>query len=760
VAGVTLKLMAFVRRFLLRRWVPYAVLSSGLILTLLLAYYVTRTTRAGEELRLATVVDESRHLVQIRLDTYVELLRAGAALFAASTSVTTDEFKLFAARLQIGDRYPGLQGIGLVRKFTPQEVAAGDPALDALSQQGVTMWPPGRRPEYMAVVALEPERPRRRASLGYDMFTEPTRRAAMETARDTGEPAASGVLTLVQEIDETPQRGFLIYMPVYRTSRVPTTVEERRRAFYGFVYSPFRGDELLTSVLPAARDLGFSVYDGTLENAAALLHAAPLAARRSPYPPLRAMTPVEVAGRQWTIVFTARPYLDTSALWVAPAVLFGGILLSLALFGIMRTQLEAWEATARHAAELRASEEAQRETGERLRRLVTLEREARAEAQQADRAKDEFLATLSHELRTPLNAMLGWIMMLRSGKVRQERRVDALDVIERNARTQARLIEDLLDVSRIITGKVRLDLQPIQVAPILHTAVEAMRPGADSKKVALRAVIAMDAPAIMGDPNRVQQIIWNLLSNAIKFTPSGGEVRVELAAEDDSVRLAVIDTGIGIAPEFLPHVFERFRQADSSSTRAHSGVGLGLSIVRHLVQLHDGSIEAKSDGQDKGAQFVARFPAAGRDAAGPPGGREKRSQATLAGVRVLVVEDEDDSRDLLQEALLGAGAVVRSADSAEAALAVFGQEDLDIIISDIGMPGVDGYELMRRIRRLPGERGAVPSIAVTAYARPGDREHATEAGFHAHLTKPVDIDELLRTVAALVHNARFKMQPF
>jgi signal transduction histidine kinase/ActR/RegA family two-component response regulator len=752
--------MSFVRRFLLRRWVPYAVLSAGLFLTLLLTYYVTRTTRAGEEMRLGTVVDEARHLVQIRLDTYVELLRAGAALFAASTSVTTDEFKLFAARLQVGNRYPGLQGMGLARYFTPEEVAARDPMLEALAAYGIGIWPPGRRPHYSAVVALEPETERRRASLGYDMLTDATRRAAMERARDTGEPTASGVVTLVQEIDDERQSGFLIYMPVYRTAGVPTSVEERRRALYGFVYSPFRGGDLLRSVLGARRDLGFSVYDGTSVNPAALLHATALVTRASPYPPLRATTQVEVAGRQWTIVFTAQPYLDGSPSWLAPAVLVGGILLMLALFGIMRTQLDAWEATARHASELRASEEVQRETGERLRRLVTLEREARAEAQQADRAKDEFLATLSHELRTPLNAMLGWITMLRAGKVRQERRTDALDVIERNARTQARLIEDLLDVSRIVAGKVRLDLQPLQVAPIVHTAVEAMRPGADSKRVALHADIAMDPPAIMGDPNRVQQIIWNLLSNAIKFTPAGGEVRVELVAEDDALRFSVIDTGIGISPEFLPHVFERFRQADSSSTRAHSGVGLGLAIVRHLVQLHNGSVEARSDGPNKGAHFVVRFPAAGRDAVGPATLGERSAQATLAGVRVLVVEDEADSRELLKEALLGAGAVVRTADSAEAALTVFGEEELDIIVSDIGMAGVDGYELMRRIRRLPGERGAIPSVAVTAYARPGDRERATQAGFQAHLAKPVEIDELLRTVASLLQNARFNMQPF
>ena len=752
--------MSSAGRALFRLWIPYAVLVAGLVLTALLTYYVTQTTRTGEELRFQTTVDETRDLVQIRLDTYIELLRAGAALFAASDDVTIDEFKLFAAQLQAGERYPGIQGIGLARYYRPEELDAGDPALDALTREGGRIWPPGRRDEFTAIVSLEPQDQRNRAALGYDMFTEPTRRAAMERARDTGEPAASGPVTLVQEAEGDPRAGFLIFMPVYHTPVAPPTVEERRRALYGFVYSPFRATDLLRDILSPQRGLGFRVYDRTRDDQAALLHTTALPPPASPDEPLRATATVDVAGRSWTLVFDAQPHFDGSSPWLARGVMFGGILLTLALFAIMRVQLGAWEATARHAAELRTSEEAQRETGERLRRLVTLEREARAEAQQADRAKDEFLATLSHELRTPLNAMLGWITMLRSGKVRQERRADALDVIERNARTQARLIEDLLDVSRIITGKVRLDLQPLQVAPIVHTAVEAMRPGAESKGVGLQANIAMDAPAIMGDASRVQQIIWNLLSNAIKFTPASGRVQVELAHEDESVRLSVRDTGIGIAPEFLPHVFERFRQADSSSTRAHSGVGLGLAIVRHLVELHGGTIEAQSDGESQGAYFVARFPAAARAAGAHGGHRERRSQTTLAGIRVLVVEDDSDTRDLLEEALATAGAMVRTAGSAETALTVLAGADLDIIVSDIGMPGVDGYELMRRIRRLPGERGAIPSIAVTAYARPGDREDALEAGFHAHLTKPVDIDELLRTIASLVQNARFKMSPF
>ena len=751
--------MSLVRRVLLRPWVAYTVLAAGLGLTVLLTFYVVQTTRASDDLRFETSVDETRHLIQIRLDTYIELLHAGVALFAASDNVTPAEFSRFAARLQVDHRYPGIQGIGLARRFRPEELLQDDPAFEELRKENATLWPPGRRSEYTAIIVIEPRNPRNRAAIGYDMFSEPTRRAAMERARDTGQPAASAPVTLVQEIEGPYQAGFLIYMPVYRSREVLASVEERRQMLYGFVYSAFRGDDLFTGILAPQRDLGVHVYDGPRADESRLLHARPLMQEPSPHEPLRATVTIDVAGRQWTMVFEGQPHFEGSSPWMAPGVLLGGTLLTLALFWIIRTQLDAWEATARHAATLRASEEAQRETGERLRKLVALEREARAEAQQADRAKDEFLATLSHELRTPLNAMLGWITMLRAGKVRQERRLDALDVIERNARTQARLIEDLLDVSRIITGKVRLDLQPIQVAPIVHTAVEAMRPGAEGKGLMLHARVAMDGPAIMGDPNRVQQIVWNLLSNAIKFTPPGGEVHVELTGTPDAVELRVRDTGIGMAPEFIPHVFERFRQADSSSTRAHSGVGLGLSIVRHLVELHHGSVEAHSDGHDKGAQFVVCFPAAGR-AAGTHGARTGGGEVSVVDVRVLLVEDDADARDLLEEALAGAGAIVTAADSAEAALAALGIHELDIIVSDIGMPGVDGYELMRRIRRLPGERGAIPSIAVTAYARPDDRERAIEAGFHAHLTKPVDIDELLRKIVSLVHNARFKMQPF
>ncbi|MBI4265826.1 MAG: hypothetical protein HY657_15735 [Acidobacteria bacterium] len=354
-----------------------------------------------------------------------------------------------------------------------------------------------------------------------------------------------------------------------------------------------------------------AVYDGrSVDEAARLLH------RTWPHTPSSSepravLHQLDVAGREWTIAFAPGAGFGRPFPWLAPVTFMAGTLLSFAVFGIILVQVRAW-------GQVRASEEALRRSESRLRQLVVLEREAREAAQAADRAKDEFLATLSHELRTPLNAMLGWLSMLRSGTVSADRRDSALEVVERNAHTQARLIEDLLDVSRIMTGKMRLDLHALQLEPIASTVLDGLRPGADAKGVRLHAAIEARVPDLMGDAARLQQIVWNLLSNAIKFTPPGGDVHLDVRAQEDEVELCVRDTGVGIPPEFLPHVFERFRQANSSTTRAHGGVGLGLAIVRHLVELHGGTIEAHSEGTDRGAMFVVRFPAAAsRDAARP-----------------------------------------------------------------------------------------------------------------------------------------------
>jgi signal transduction histidine kinase/ActR/RegA family two-component response regulator len=428
----------------------------------------------------------------------------------------------------------------------------------------------------------------------------------------------------------------------------------------------------------------------------------------------------------------------------ASQLLIGGIALAFMLFLVTRAQVRAWETALRHEQELRQSA------------LALHESESQARA--ANRAKDEFLATLSHELRTPLNVVLGWVNMLRHGNVGEERVPHALEMIERNARQQAALIEDLLDVSRIVTGKLRLELQPVALAPIVSAVVESLRPSADAKGVEIGGPAPGRDFAVLGDADRLRQATWNLLSNAIKFTPSGGHVQAELTRDAHHVRLTVRDDGIGIAPEFLPHVFERFRQADSSTTREHTGVGLGLAITRHLVELHGGTVEAQSEGRDRGARFVITLRAAAEEAT-PVAASERSSvpaRTPLSGIRVLVVDDDPATLEMLSAQLGMTGAEVRAADSARRALERFRIEGADVIVSDIAMPGEDGLWLMKRIRELPGAHGRTPAIALTALARAEDRHRAFDAGYQMHLAKPVEWDELQTGLATLVseHGAK------
>jgi PAS domain S-box-containing protein len=465
---------------------------------------------------------------------------------------------------------------------------------------------------------------------------------------------------------------------------------------------------------------------------------------------------------------------------------------------------------------------------EELAALFARERDLRKQAEEADRLKDEFLATLSHELRTPLTSILGWATLIRSGEVDRTENLDrALEIIERNARSQARLIDDLLDVSRIITGNLQLDVRPLNVAPIIVAATDALRPAADAKGIQIETALDPASCLISGDPNRLRQVIWNLLMNGIKFTPRGGRVSLRLECfTADSVRSAsplpvpaspfssyvrftVSDTGDGITPEFLPYVFHRFRQEEGSISRKAGGLGLGLAVVRHLVELHGGSVSVESAGPGKGSSFTVDLPLAadrrdgpipemddsqnsferrstdGDQVDGEPGSSTSESSVSeagdhgsgvdegpLAGVRVLLVEDDDDSRDLFSLILNRYGAEVISASSSAEALASFMQKTPDLVISDIGMGEEDGYELVRKLRSLPvqgsllpvansnqqstisRERSALPSlvpaIALTGYATIKDRDHALAAGYQLHLAKPVEPEELVAAIVKLI----------
>jgi signal transduction histidine kinase/response regulator RpfG family c-di-GMP phosphodiesterase len=412
----------------------------------------------------------------------------------------------------------------------------------------------------------------------------------------------------------------------------------------------------------------------------------------------------------------------------------------------------------RHAGELQLEITERKQAEEDRAELLVREQAARAEAEQANRTKDEFLAVLSHELRTPLSAILGWSHLVRTGKLDEPQMSRAFETIERNARSQSQLIDDLLDVSRIITGKLQIEPRAVDLCAVIEAAIDAVRPAAEAKEVQIESALDTAACFVPGDATRLQQIFWNLFSNAIKFTPAGGKVRVQATRDKERARISVSDSGIGISAEFLPYIFDRFRQADGSTTRVHGGLGLGLSIVKHLVQLHEGTVEVQSQGQDQGATFTVSLPLAPAtptdvikevataevESNGLPAGFSK----LLDGLRILVVDDEADSRDLVSAILTRCGGEVKTCESTAAALKTFRAWKPDLLVSDIGMPNEDGYALIQKLRKAKSKLARqIPAVALTAYATPDDRERTLAAGFQMHVAKPIEPEALVRSIA-------------
>jgi len=389
------------------------------------------------------------------------------------------------------------------------------------------------------------------------------------------------------------------------------------------------------------------------------------------------------------------------------------------------------------------------------RKAMDREKEARLEAEAANRVKDEFLSTLSHELRTPLTAIMGWSNLLLHGEVEPEKLQQAVETIARNANSQCQLIDDLLEVSRIITGKLRLDFSACELQPVIEAASESVRPTAEAKGVQLQLSLDPQVGAVFGDSERLQQIVWNLLSNAVKFTPAGGFVKVSLQRVNTQVELSVEDSGMGIHPDFLPHVFDRFRQADGSTTRTHGGLGLGLAIVRHLVELHGGVATASSAGKGLGSTFTVTLPLmVDPQLVSKPEPVASASSSNLStsldGLKVLIVDDELDARELIVVMLGLCGADMKAAASSMEAMEIIESWRPDVLIADIGMPVEDGYGLIKRLRALPKDSGGdIPAIALTAYARTEDRTRALSAGYQVHISKPVDRENLVAVVARL-----------
>ncbi len=466
-------------------------------------------------------------------------------------------------------------------------------------------------------------------------------------------------------------------------------------------------------------------------------------------------------GRRLNISLTIFPVRDSSGAVVGAAKIAHDITLSKAAEKALQEELRARKVA---EAALRDSEARVKQVLSEREQLLQSERHARSEAERLSYIKDEFLATLSHELRTPLNAIQGWAALLRQHEVKPEDRARGLEAIERNVRAQAQIVSDLLDMSRIISGKIHLEVQPLSLHEVIHNAIDAVRASADAKKQRICTLLDSSVGLVRGDPNRLQQVLWNLLSNAVKFTPAGGRIQIVLERVNSHVEVVVEDTGTGISAEFLPLVFERFRQAEPTTTRHHGGLGLGLSIVKNLVELHGGSVRVKSSGLNQGATFVVALPVSHVSQDDAERARrmpvsadplETNDAPGLSGASVLIVDDEPDGRQLIVRILEARGASVTAVANGADALDLLKRCRFDILVSDIGMPDLDGYELMRRTRSLESDRkGPIPAIAVTAYARAEDRQRSLLAGYQMHLAKPIEARELVAGIASLLHLRR------
>ena len=921
---------------------PYLILLIGLCFTVLVYYYFSKLTFEQDQSNFGRAVQQIQDQVRLRTETSITLLRAGTGLFAASDSVEAHEFERFVEQIELDKNYPGVQGIGFSQRFTAAERAGVSAELKRQGVNNFKVWPDDSpRQEYNAIVYLQPATARNQLAIGYDMATEAVRRQAMETARDSGNPTASGRVQLVQERDvpnSDKQSGFLIYVPVYRNGASTSTVEERRHALIGFVYSPYRVGDFLEPI--KSENVRFQVYDGREIKIENLLTSGIV--EDTVESAFSETKPLEVAGRTWTIAYASRPSFDQrSSRSLLKYTLIAGALLSLLFAAVTRAEVRARSRAERSAEEVTQSEatirqtlhqreraeEALHETAEALRvaneralleyerllerikalaqalgtarelqaifralrqftnvsvpcngffvslydpirdvrtacygwadgdelnvselppmavtttgansravrtgevvitndymratqanpgiivgpdnglrpdssiavpmavmgriigtievqsyeknvyrpehatamsmaanltavaienvRLLKLERTAREAAEESNRLKDEFLATVSHELRTPLTAILGWSRLLEDGSLDDSTMQQAVETIWRNAKAQAQIVDDILDVSRIITGNLYLDLHPLEVVPVVENAINVVRPTADAKGIRVETYFDSAPAMISGDANRLQQVVWNLLSNAVKFTNSGGRVCVKVSQGGDAVEVSVSDTGQGISKEFLPYVFDRFRQADSTTTRQHGGLGLGLAIARHLVEIHGGTIRAESKGEDRGATFIIRLPllesSVGMAAVDQNQHQLAQSHQLLSGVNVLLVDDDSDTLTLMTTALRKRHANVTAVSSAVEAIQAITRRRPDVLVSDIAMPDEDGYGLIEKIRRLEnGASDIIPAVAITAYAKDEDRERALSAGFQIYLAKPVELTELISVVA-------------
>lgn len=583
---------------------PLFVFLFAMSVTTVLLAFVTRSERAADLAAFESEANRTTEVIRERVDTTITLLQGAAGLLAASQRVEPEEFSAYVRHLRLRERYPGILGVGYSERVPASDKDRRERDLQTAGLPGFRVWPVGARSEYHAIVYLEPMDERNAAAIGYDMHTDPVRREAMNRAWVEGGVAASGRVTLVQEIDSQRQSGFLIYIPVYRGGILPDTQEGRRRDLLGFVYAPLRVADLLQGVRGTGeRKLDYELFDDSVPSSSSLL--------RSTHEPgiesgeLRTVRTMTVGGREWRIDFAARPTSGSSRRDLVPWLAALCVATSALLAWIAWAQSKARQDAEASAEERRLGAVALQASEQRARERAELLQEAHAELRNADQRKDEFLAVLAHELRNPLAPIRSSLEILRlapEGPVADRAR----EIMARQVQHMVRLIDDLLDVSRISRGKIKLQKQRIRVLDVVRTAVETSRPTIEARSHRLE-LCPVDPDIVLElDEARMVQVLTNLLNNAANYTPAGGEIRLSVESEADTVRISVRDTGIGIAADQLTHIFEMFRQLERSP--AGGGLGIGLSLSARLVELHGGRIEARSEGPNQGSEFVIVLP--------------------------------------------------------------------------------------------------------------------------------------------------------
>jgi two-component system, OmpR family, sensor kinase len=582
---------------------PYLVLAISLLLSLGVTYLFYNSSINKDIARFQNDVTRIDTTINNKLRTYIAMLKSGRGFVETVSEVNRASFRSYVSSLDVRRNYQGLQGIGYAKRVLSYEAEALAQRMEGEGLTNFRVFPQNSaKYDYIAVLYLEPMDERNRRAIGFDVSSEDVRRLTLEKAAASGEPVATGKLFLVVETEEDKQPGFLICLPIYKGDRNPQDVEERKRLLDGYVYGAFRANNFLSEVRDAssAEDISVTIYESeaTDENILARTHSfVPEPGRNFKW-----QTEVNVAGRKWVVEYKALPdfVAKSNSGWTS-LIFGGGLVFSLLLFGMTYLESFARRKSERFTYELKESEKEKA-------LLFEKEQQARQFAEDASRAKDEFISVVSHELRTPLNTIAGWARILQAEDLAPEMKHQALEKIDKNLRIQTKLVEELLDFSQIITGKGDLNSKLIEVSGVFEAAVADIAVQAREREINIEKENTLNGQKILGDSERLRKALENVLKNAVKFTARNGTVFTEITERNDTIEMKIRDRGRGINPKFLPHIFEGFRQADSSSTRQFGGLGLGLAISRHIIELHGGSIQAESEGEGEGAVFTIKIP--------------------------------------------------------------------------------------------------------------------------------------------------------